>query len=111
MKKTKLHFGNAENKDQDRFDEVQLGMSEDEMEKGLSALVELYKSKKADNIDKQQAILDQPSGKTTDPILKYLLDQGEEVTQEMYLAIAHPEGMDAETEAMLPEEFHSLPVK
>ena len=111
MKKTKLHFGNAENKDQDRFDEVQLGMSEDEMEKGLSALVELYKSKKADNIDKQQAILDQPSGKTTDPILKHLQSKGVQVTQEMYLAIAHPEGMDAETEAMLPEEFHSLPVK
>jgi hypothetical protein len=60
---------------------------------------------------KQQVILDQPSGKPTDPILKHLQSRGVQVTQEMYLAYAHPEGMDAETEAMLPEEFHDLPKK
>lgn len=49
--------------------------------------------------------------KSKDPALKHLQSRGVQVTQEMYLAFAHPEGMDAETEAMLPEEFHALPKK
>ncbi len=49
--------------------------------------------------------------KATDPTLQELRAQGIKPTQESYLALAHPEGMDAEGEAMLPEEFHSLPKK
>ena len=49
--------------------------------------------------------------KSTSPTLQELRAQGIKPTQESYLALAHPEGMDAEGEAMLPEEFHSLPKK
>jgi hypothetical protein len=114
MKKTQKGFGSAENEDQDRFDKEQLSLSNDDLEKQTSALADLFRKKQAEeaaNAIKQQAILDQPSGKPTDPILKHLQSRGVQVTQEMYLAYAHPEGMDAETEAMLPEEFHALPKK
>jgi hypothetical protein len=122
MKKTQKGFGSAENKDQNQFDKVQLSLSNDDRKKQTSALVELFRRKEAEslakkqaeeaaNAIKQEAILDQPSGKQTDPILKHLQSRGVQVTQEMYLAYAHPEGMDAETEAMLPEEFHDLPKK
>jgi UDP-N-acetylmuramoylalanine-D-glutamate ligase len=111
MKKTQQGFDSAENEDQDRFDKEQLSLSNDDLEKQTSALADLFRKKQAENAMKQQAILDQPSGKPTDPILKHLQSRGVQVTQEMYLAYAHPEGMDAETEAMLPEEFHDLPKK
>lgn len=49
--------------------------------------------------------------KGTDPTLDSILRHGQKPTQALYLALAHPEGVDAETEAMLPEFFHSLPKK
>jgi hypothetical protein len=111
VEKTQKGFGSAENEDQNLFDKEQLSLSKDDLEKQTTALADLFRRKQAENAMKQQAILDQPSGKPTDPILKHLQSRGVQVTQEMYLAYAHPEGMDAETEAMLPEEFHDLPKK
>ena len=40
-------FGSAENKEQDKFDKKVQQMSEQEVEQGVSQLVSLYRSKKA----------------------------------------------------------------
>jgi hypothetical protein len=60
---------------------------------------------------KQQAILEQPNGKLSDPILASMRKMGFELTQENYLQIAYPEGVNSEAKASLPEEFHALPKK
>ena len=60
---------------------------------------------------RQQGILEQPSGKTTDPILALMQEMKFQMTQEVYLGLAYPEGINSEAEAMLPEEFHNLPKK
>jgi hypothetical protein len=36
-------------------------------------------------------------------------EMGIEMTQENYLAIGYPDGINSESEATLPEAFHSLP--
>ena len=60
---------------------------------------------------KNKEILEQPNGKPTDPILALMKEMSFEMTQEVYLDLAYPEGINSEAEAMLPEEFHSLPKK
>ena len=111
MKKIQQGFGSAENEDQDRFDKEQLSLSNDDLEKQTSALADLFRKKQAENAMKQQAILEQPNGKLSDPILASMRKMGFELTQENYLQIAYPEGINSEAKASLPEEFHALPKK
>jgi hypothetical protein len=47
----------------------------------------------------------------TDPILESMRNKGIKLTQEAYLGLAYPEGMNSEAKATLPEEFYSLPKK
>ena len=58
---------------------------------------------------KQEEKPKQQTGNQTDPVLEAIQVAGMKPTQALYLALAHPEGMDSESEQMLPKEFHSLP--
>jgi|TARA_B110000967_G_C18725354_1_gene479805 hypothetical protein len=111
VEKTQKGFGSAENEDQNLFDKEQLSLSKDDLEKQTTALADLFRRKQAENAMKQQAILEQPNGKLSDPILAYMRKMGFELTQENYLQIAYPEGINSEAKASLPEEFHDLPKK
>jgi hypothetical protein len=111
VEKMQKGFGSAENEDQDLFDKEQLSLSKDDLEKQASALADLFRKKQAETAIKQQATLDQPSGKLSDPILASMRKMGFELTQENYLQIAYPEGINSEAKASLAEEFHALPKK
>jgi len=58
---------------------------------------------------KQEEKPKQQTGNQTDPVLESMKRMGFEMTQKTYLALAFPEGIDSESAATLPEEFHSLP--
>ena len=50
-------FGNAENKDQDRFDEEQVSLTEEQLDDQVDGLVALYKKKKEDQKAKHESDL------------------------------------------------------
>jgi hypothetical protein len=58
---------------------------------------------------KQEEKPKQQIGKEKDLILESMERNGIEMTQENYLAIGYPDGINSESEATLPEAFHSLP--
>ena len=58
---------------------------------------------------KQEENSEQQIGKETDPILESMKRNGIKMTQENYLAIGYPDGINSESEATLPLDFYSLP--
>lgn len=58
---------------------------------------------------KQEEKSEKQIGNQTDPVLESMKKMGFEMTQKTYLAIGFPEGIDSESAATLPKEFHSLP--
>lgn len=58
---------------------------------------------------KQEEKSEKQIGNQTDPVLQYMRKMGYKMTQKTYLALGFPEGIDSESAATLPKEFHSLP--